>query len=81
MRLTLNGWGGPALSACRGTLHCVLGQDSASFHPAEFNHVNGTGDKILGGNLRWTSIPSNGSSAIPSRLHAMETRISVHVSV
>ena len=36
----------------------------------------GTSDKMLGGNLRWTSIPSRGSSNTPSRLHAMETGIS-----
>ena len=36
----------------------------------------GTGDKMLGGNLRWTSIPSRGSSNTPSRLHAKETDIS-----
>ena len=36
----------------------------------------GTGDKMLGGNLRWSSIPSRGSSNTPSRLHATETGIS-----
>ena len=36
----------------------------------------GTSDKMLGGNLPWTSIPSRGSSNTPSRLHAMETGIS-----
>ena len=30
----------------------------------------------LGGNLRWTSIPSRGSSNTPSRLYATETGIS-----
>ena len=33
----------------------------------------GTGDKMLGGNLRWTSIPSRGSSNTPSQLHATAT--------
>ena len=36
----------------------------------------GTGDKILGGNLRWTSVPFRGSSSTPSQLHNMETEIS-----
>ena len=36
----------------------------------------GTGDKMVGGNLRWTSIPSRGSSYTPSWLHATETGIS-----
>ena len=36
----------------------------------------GTGNKMLGDNLRWTSIPSRGSSNTPSQLHAKETRIS-----
>ena len=36
----------------------------------------GVGDKMLGGNLRWTSIPSRGSGNTPSRLHATETGIS-----
>ena len=36
----------------------------------------GTGVKMLGGNLRWTSIPSRGSSNTPSQLHATETGIS-----
>ena len=35
-----------------------------------------TGDKMLGGNLQWTSIPSRRSSNTPSRLHAKETGIS-----
>ena len=37
----------------------------------------GTSDKMLGGNLQWTSIPSRGSSntCTPSWLHAMETGI------
>ena len=30
-------------------------------------------NKILGGNLRWTSTPPKGSSNTPSRLHATET--------
>ena len=36
----------------------------------------GTGVKMLGGNLRWTSIQSRGSSNTLTRLHAKETRIS-----
>ena len=36
----------------------------------------GTGDKMLGGNLEWTSIPSRGNSNTPSQLHATETGIS-----
>ena len=36
----------------------------------------GTGDKMLGGNLRWNSIPSRGSSNTPCQQHAMETGIS-----
>ena len=36
----------------------------------------GTGDKMLGGNLRWTSIPSRGSGNTPSRPYATETGIS-----
>ena len=36
----------------------------------------GTGDKMLRGNLRWTSIPSRGSINTPSRLHATEIEIS-----
>ena len=36
----------------------------------------GTSHKMLGGNLRWTSIPSSGSSNTPSQLHATETGIS-----
>ena len=36
----------------------------------------GTGDKMLGGNLQWTSIPSRESSNTASRLHAAETGIS-----
>ena len=36
----------------------------------------GTGNKMLGGNLRWTSIPPGGSSNTPNWLHFMETGIS-----
>ena len=36
----------------------------------------GTGDKMLGDNLQWTSIPSRGSSNTSSWLHAKETGIS-----
>ena len=36
----------------------------------------GNGNKMLGGNLRWTRIPSRGSSNTPSQLHATETGIS-----
>ena len=37
----------------------------------------GTGNKMLGvTGLLWTGIPSRGSSNTPSRLHAMETKIS-----
>ena len=36
----------------------------------------GTGDKMLGGNLRWTCILSRGSSNTPSQLHVLETGIS-----
>ena len=36
----------------------------------------GTGGKMLGGNLRWTRIPSRGSSNTPSRHHAKEIGIS-----
>ena len=32
----------------------------------------GTGDKMLRGNLQWTSIPSRESSNTPSWLHATE---------
>ena len=35
----------------------------------------GTGDKMLGDNLRWTSVLSRGSSNTPSRRHAKETEI------
>ena len=37
----------------------------------------GTGNKMLGGNLRWTSIPSRGSSNSNTscQLHATETGI------
>ena len=35
----------------------------------------GIDDRILGGNLRWTNIPSRESSNTPSRLHATETGI------
>ena len=36
----------------------------------------GTGDKLLWGNLRWTSIPSRGSSDTSSWFRATETGIS-----
>ena len=36
----------------------------------------GTGDETLGDNLRWTSIPSRGSSNTPRWLHATETGVS-----
>ena len=36
----------------------------------------GQPDKMLAGNIRWTSIPPRGSSNTPSRLHSTETWIS-----
>ena len=36
----------------------------------------GQRDKMLGNNLRWTSIPSKESSNTPSRITATETAIS-----
>ena len=71
----------PGFSANQGSLCCVLGQDTllsqcASLHP-EYKWVltNCCGNltKCWGGNLRWTSILSRGSSRTPSRLHATET--------
>ena len=70
----VHGSSGPGLSPGRG--HCVvfLGKTiyshSASLHPGV---EMGTGDllgklnKLLGSDLRWTSIPSRGSRNTPSR--------------
>ena len=38
--------------------------------------IMGTGNKMLGGNQQWTSIPSMGINNTPSRLHATEAGIS-----
>ena len=51
----------PGSSAGQG--HCVvflgkINSHSASPHPGTC--INGYGDKMLGGNLQWTSIPSRG---------------------
>ena len=56
-----SGPSGPGLSPGRGDCVVLLGKTiyshSASLHPGVYM---GTGDKILGGSLRWTSIPSRG---------------------
>ena len=37
--------------------------------------INGYRQQNAGGNLRWTSIPSRGSSNTPSQPHGTETRV------
>ena len=59
------------------SLCCVLEQDTLlpqCLSPPK--SINGYRQQNAGGNLRWTSIPSRGSSNTPSRLHAKETGIS-----
>ena len=63
----------PGLGHCVVFLGNTLHSHSASLHPGV---EMGTSDKMLGGNLRWTSIPSRRSSNTPSRLHVKETGIS-----
>ena len=53
---------------CSWTRHFTL---TVPLSAQEYKWV--PGDKMLGDNLRWTSIPSSGSSNTPSRLHATET--------
>ena len=70
-----------------GSMYCVLGKTfnshSASPHPeVQCKYTVGTSEcqdnltKMLGGYLRWTSIPSGGSSNTPLELlHAMKTLV------
>ena len=44
----------------------TLNSHSASLHPGARNQ-QGQPDKMLGGNLRWTSVPSRWSGNTPSR--------------
>ena len=75
-----SGSSGPGLSAGRGHSVCSwathFNSHSASLQPGV---SMGSGDKMLGGNLQWTSIPSRGSSNAPSRLHV--TGLAVWVSL
>ena len=63
----------PGLSHCVVFLGKTLYSHSASPPPGS---INGYRRQNAGGYLRWTSIPSRGSSNTPSRHHATETGIS-----
>ena len=62
-------------------LDTKLNSHSPSLHPGEYKNGNqqiacGQSDKLLGGNLRWTSIPSRGSRNTPSRFILQRPEIS-----
>ena len=63
---------GPCSCAKHSTLIVPLFTQEYKWVPA---NCWGNLIKMLGGNLRWTSIPSRGSSNTPSRLHATETGV------
>ena len=63
--------GSSSPGASAGLGHCVktLSSHNASLYQGVYM---GTGDRMLGSNLRWTSIPSRGSRNTPGQLHVLQ---------
>ena len=56
-----------SLSQCLSSPRCINGNQQIAW---------GQPDKLLGGNLRWTSIPSRGSRNTPSRFILLKPELS-----